>query len=94
MVTDTTTQERDTVRRTLDRLTDWSPEQLEEEFSRWTPEEVTNLWNLLEATFRQMCRAFGVATPTQRVSLRGRRTHQQIQRLTVLQRHAIKEISQ
>jgi len=81
-------QDREKARRRLDDLATWSPEQLDEELSTWAPEAVTKLWNLLEQPFRQMCRAFGMATQRQRVSLRGRRTHQQIQRLTVLQRHA------
>ncbi|MBA7474724.1 hypothetical protein ES707_10078 [subsurface metagenome] len=81
-------KESDKVRRKLDILTDWSPEALEEELSGWTPEEVADMWNLLEIPYRQICRAFGMATQRQRVSIRGIHTHQQIRRLMVLQRHA------
>ena len=76
------------VRHKLDCLATWTPEDLDEELSTWDSDEVDKLWNLLEAPFQRMCRAFGVATQRQRVSLRGVRTHQQIKRLTVLQRHA------
>ena len=87
-VTNTTAQERDKAMRKLDDLATWSPEDLDEELSTWTPEAVTNLWNLLETSYRRMCRCFGLASSRQRMSARGVRTHQQIKRLIVLQRHA------
>lgn len=85
-------QESEKARRKLDALATWTPEALDEELEKWTPEEVTKFWADLEQPFQQMCRAFGIATQRQRVSLRGMRTHQQIKRLTVLQKHAQREL--
>lgn len=81
-------QDRDKVRRTLDCLSDWSPKQLEEEFSQWEPQRITKLWNLLEESFRNMCRGWGLANRRQQLSQRGIYTQRQIQRLAVLQRFA------
>ena len=91
-MTKTTTQDREAARRKLDDLATWTPEQLDEEFSEWPHEKVTKLWNLLEESFRNMCRGWGISSKRQQMSQRGIYTHLQIQRLTVLQKHALGEV--
>jgi len=84
-----TNQEREKARRMLDALATWPATELKEEFSKWTPEKLAKWWSCLERPYRQMCRAFGLASSRQRMSARGQYTHKQIKRLMVLQRHAM-----
>lgn len=88
MTNTTNNGDREAARRKLDDLATWTPDELDEEFSEWPHEKVTNLWTLLEGPYRLMCRAFGIASDRQRMSARGQHTHKQIKRLAVLQKHA------
>jgi len=73
------------VRRKLDELATWKPEELYVEFRSWTPGEILALWGILENTFRCMCSAYGLASARVQLSGRGIQTNMQIKRLFVLQ---------
>jgi len=74
----------------LASLATWRAEDLEEEFSSWTPQEVKDLWDLLKPVFVGYCYRFGIMRPRDRVSLRGVQLHAQIKRLDELQNVAKK----
>ena len=81
-------QKQKKIRDKLDRLKDWTPDELREELATWSNEEIIELWELLEKPYRDICRGFGLASGKQRVSPRGILTDRQIKRLSVIHEFA------
>jgi len=69
----------------LDCIESWDSKDFEIELSNFEETEILDLWVLLEPSFRNICRRYGLLSPSQRVSVYGMRLNRLIKNLGIIQ---------